>query len=260
LYNESLKAKSSKIITGKTDSIYLQLSEQRWSGELANELKKMFRGRYYLGESANISAFRKSFSEQGIIHIAAHTLFNDDDAMNSRIVFAKEIAGDTLKQDAYLYAYDLVGTNAKASLVVLASCRTGFGTFRRCDGISGISMGFSYAGCPSLIFTLWEVDEKATNQLLLSFYNALQKGVSIDRSLQQAQLNYLETANEIGADPYYWAGLLASGDCRPFTFQAERRFLPKTLILGSAILFIAISFSIFIIFRRRQGTKSKRFV
>ena len=95
---------------------------------------------------------------------------------------------------------------------------------------------------------------------MLNFYTALQKGISIDRALQHAQLTYLEAANEIGADPYYWAGLLASGDCRPFTFESERRALPKTLVLGSAVLFIAISFSIFVIFRRRQGTKSKRFV
>jgi CHAT domain-containing protein len=57
-----------------------------------------------------------------------------------------------------------------------------------------ISLAYSmnYAGCPSVIMSLWKIDEKTNTEITTAFYKYLAKGNDISSSLRAAKLDYLE--------------------------------------------------------------------
>lgn len=61
----------------------------------------------------------------------------------------------------------------------------------------------------------WQVDDKATSSLMAYFYEELAKGISKDEALQQAKLRYLESANPITANPFFWGSAVTIGDAKP---------------------------------------------
>jgi len=64
-------------------------------------------------------------------------------------------------------------------------------------------------GAPACVATRWQVDDKATAQLVRGFYENLIKGMSKAKALQQAQLNLLK--HKTYHRPYYWAGAMLMG-------------------------------------------------
>ena len=62
-----------------------------------------------------------------------------------------------------------------ANLVVLSACETGLSKIYGGDDLVGLSRGFIYAGTPSLLATLWEVDDQSTAILMKKFYENWQK-------------------------------------------------------------------------------------
>jgi CHAT domain-containing protein len=170
--------------------------------------------------------------------------------MNSKIVFSKEIVGDSVTNEGYLYAYDLYNLHINASMVVLGSCQTGIGNFKRCDGITSIAHGFSYAGCPSIVYSLWEIDERESSSLMKLFYMQLMTGLPKDEALNNAKRMYLKASDETTANPYYWAGFIFSGDNTAFNFKNKNEYL-FYLIPGILLFLIAILY--FFLFRRYQS-------
>jgi hypothetical protein len=71
-----------------------------------------------------------------------------------------------------------------------------------------LSRAFFFAGTPTVIATLWNVDDAATGLLMERFYTHLQAGVGKAEALRQAQLEVLGNY----PDPYYWAAFVMSGD------------------------------------------------
>jgi CHAT domain-containing protein len=53
--------------------------------------------------------------------------------------------------------------NLKADLVVLSACETGLGKISSGDEIIGLTRAFIYAGTPSVITTLWKVNDRASS-------------------------------------------------------------------------------------------------
>lgn len=77
-----------------------------------------------------------------------------------------------------------------ASLVVLSACDTGLGKLSSGDELVGLTRAFIYAGTPSVVASLWNVEDSSTAALMASFYKNL-KTMSKVESLRQAQLNLI---------------------------------------------------------------------
>ena len=80
-----------------------------------------------------------------------------------------------------------------------------------------LARAFSYAGCPSIVMSHWSVDDESTAQLMEMFYKHLSEGQTKDKDLQQAKLDYLQTASPNKMHPRYWASFVVLGDTSPVT-------------------------------------------
>ena len=102
-----------------------------------------------------------------------------------------------------MYGFNLSGTK----LVFLSACKSGLGAQSRGDDIIGLKRAFIYAGTPSVIGTLWNVDDMITYEFTQSFYTALHSGESKAKALQQAQ----KETHMKHPHPYDWAGFVLTG-------------------------------------------------
>ena len=140
-------------------------------------------------------------SKYSIIHLAVHGIFDLDKPLNSALLLAADRNNDGL-----LRASDLYNLSLSAELVTLSACETALGKVATGDDVVGFTRGFLYAGARSLISSLWQVDDEATRDLMVNFYNNLSK-MSKDEALRQAQLRIKKQYPH----PYYWAAFLLTG-------------------------------------------------
>ena len=109
--------------------------------------------------------------------------------------------------DGPLNFYDVFDLTLDAELVTLSACNTGVNRLAPGDELSGLMRGFLYAGAPSLVVSLWAVNDRSTCELMQTFYRHLQDGNSKRSSLRLAQLESLERYGH----PYYWAPFILMG-------------------------------------------------
>lgn len=174
------------------------------------ETFKKFRKKLLLDHDANINKFRTSLDGYGIIHLATHSTAYDSLLEQPAIELF----------DGKLYLSDLYTLNTGAHLAVLSSCETASGKINPGEGVSSLARGFAYAGIPSLITSLWKVNDRATSDIMYHFYHFIDRGLSKDDALQRAKLQYLKTCNETKASPYYWASFIQIGNVQPIRIRA----------------------------------------
>jgi CHAT domain-containing protein len=93
---------------------------------------------------------------------------------------------------------------------VLSACKTAAGDDRAALGLAGVAV---QAGAKSALASLWYISDKATADLMKSFYqNSKSAGASKAQSLRQAQLALLQSSEH--RHPSYWAPYLLIGNWR----------------------------------------------
>ena len=96
---------------------------------------------------------------------------------------------------------------AKTQLVVLAACST---AKARDNGIwdsDSLVHAFLEAGVPQIIASHWNVDASTTSRTMVSFYQHVSAGDTVDRAMFKAKKEILA----ILPHPYYWAGFNLTG-------------------------------------------------
>lgn len=81
--------------------------------------------------------------------------------------------------------------NLKANLVVLSGCETGLGKLSTGDELVGLTRAFIYAGTPSVVASLWKVDDASAAHLMTSFYKNLRTKTKVE-SLRRSQLEMIQ--------------------------------------------------------------------
>ena len=208
-----------------------------------------YSGTFYFGAEASEQRFKQEAANYGVIHLAMHGQANHKDPLYSRLEYTS--TSDSTEDDV-LYAYELYNLSLNAELVVLSACETGTGAYVRGEGVMSLARAFRYAGVPSAVMSLWKIEDKATAELMNHFYEKLSKGITKDEALQQAKQQYLEEASRLHAHPFYWAGLVSTGDHRAL---GRRRHGKIYWLLGSAALLIFI-YVMIRYERRRSGAPS----
>jgi CHAT domain-containing protein/Flp pilus assembly protein TadD len=117
------------------------------------------------------------------------------------------------RQDGFLRLNDIYNLRLDADLVVLSACRTALGKEIRGEGLIGLTRGFMYAGASRVLASLWSVEDRATAELMGSFYRGmLREGLSPAAALRKAQLEMAKDPHR--KSPYYWAGFSLQGEWR----------------------------------------------
>lgn len=221
LLNISLMAQSSAIEdTVALDSLRGSLIPLNWAEKEVVGISEMMNGETYCHGRATEKIFKAKAPSAGILHIATHAVVNDGNPMFSKLVFA---ADSNSNEDGYLNTYELYDMKLNASMVVLSACNTGYGKLVRGEGIMSLARGFMYAGCPSIVMSLWSVDDQSTSLLMRHFYKGLVNGQSKDEALRQAKLDFLKNADEVKSNPFYWSGMIFIGDISPIVMKQKAK-------------------------------------
>lgn len=218
-----------------------------WAVDEAKSLIRSFRGVALTGNKASESNFKEKASEYQVLHMAMHTLIDNENPLFSKLVFSQ--VQDTL-QDGYLNTYELFNLELNADLAVLSACQTGDGRLQRGEGIMSMARGFFYAGVPSILMTLWEVDDHSSSELVTLFYKHLATGSDKNIALQAAKLEYLDAADRLKAHPHYWAGFVSIGNTEPVILRSA--FSTWLLIIP---LLILLALAVYLSSRKRRNRK-----
>ena len=201
-------------------------------------IKETVPSRVFINEKATEANFKKYASDYNVLHLAMHTMMRDDDPLYSMLAFTNVDNTDET-EDNRLYAYEIYNMKLNAQMAVLSSCNSGFGKMLKGEGMMSLARGFMYAGCPSIIMTLWQVADKSSSELMTSFYKYLKRGKSKQEAMRLAKLDYLETADDLTSNPYFWSAFVVLGDNSPIYRKSGVAYwmIIVTLFLGM-VLFI----------------------
>jgi CHAT domain-containing protein/Tfp pilus assembly protein PilF len=189
-----------------------------------------------IGKEATEENLKANAEEYGILHLATHFLINDGQPLYSKIVLTQD---DKAKEDGYLQTYEVFNMNLNADLVVLSACNTGLGRIRRGEGVIGISRAFLYAGVPSMMASLWSVDDQSTSIIMKNFYEHLQAGSNKRQALRLAKIDYLTSSEGVKKDPFYWAPFVLIGDWSSVNLPSRSPVsLGMIMILALALLIV----------------------
>ncbi|MCK9617332.1 MAG: tetratricopeptide repeat protein [Lentimicrobiaceae bacterium] len=175
-------------------------------------VKDIVGGKIFTGKDATEANFKKKAGKYSILHLAMHTQINDENPIYSRLIFSP--SPDSLNE-GLLYAYELFNMKLNAQLAMLSACNTGSGKLSKGEGIMSMARGFIYAGVPSIILTLWSVNDASSADLVKSFYQYLSKGLNKDQALQLAKKDYLLHTDPLKSHPFFWAAYVEIGDTNP---------------------------------------------
>lgn len=173
----------------------------------AKAVAQQYKATPLLDKQATKASFLKNANKYDLIHVAAHGHYDVVNPLASSIELA---ATGTITGS--LPVSEVFGLSlSNANLVVLSACKTDLGAQSMGDEITGLTRAFLYAGTPSIITTLWSIEDKASGTLMISFYQHLRtEKSSVAAALRAAQL---EVLNKDGwHDPYYWAAFTLNGD------------------------------------------------
>jgi CHAT domain-containing protein len=199
----------------------------------------------FVGKNAQESEFKKNANNFDILHLAMHTIINDSLPMLSKLVFSNpEISSS---DDGYLNAYEVYNMKLNARLAVLSACETGSGKLQGGEGVMSMARGFIYAGCPSVVMTLWQVEDKSGVKIMSDFYRYLSKGKRKDVALRMAKLNHLENSDPLTAHPHFWLGYVSIGNADAL-YTSKDVYFVAFLFIALLLLFADYHF-------RRKRTK-----
>jgi CHAT domain-containing protein len=197
-------------------------------------------GKLFINNAARESVFKAEAAKYDIIHLAMHTILNDQDPMHSKMLFYQE--KDSV-EDGNLNTYEVYGVPLKAKMVILSSCNTGTGVLHSGEGILSLARGFVYSGSQSVVMSMWEIEDRSGAEIVKSYYKFLKKGATKSNALRKARISYLKKADMLRSHPYFWSALVIYGNNDPLYYSTKLGF-----IIGSAVLLI---FVILILYYRK---------
>jgi CHAT domain-containing protein len=210
---------------------------------------KLMNGGYFTGSAATEARFKKHAPEAGVLHLAMHAAVNNRQPDYSSMVFATD---QTQGEDGNLFTFELSNLNLNADLAVLSACNTGAGKWEQGEGVMSLARAFQYAGCRSIMMSLWEANDAVTRDLTVHFFQELVHGAGKNEALRTAALQHLyETTNETYCHPHYWANFVLIGPASALSFHKDNKSVWAVWCAGIAIsalvlgmlLYLGISFS-----------------
>jgi len=204
-------------------------------------------GKHFTDSEATKQQFLTNINQYPVVHLATHAIADTGNSAASFIAFYPHTH---IPADDGLYLEELYSLNMDAtSLIIISACETGNGQLASSEGVLSLTRGFAYAGCASIVNSLWKADDEATAIILHQFHQYLQKGYTKSKALQQAKLDYIHS-NALHKTPDYWAHLILIGNTQPVITSHSSYWLWLLVISAVAAAGVIIA----IIKKRKKST------
>ena len=170
----------------------------------------------YIGNAATLDQFKAQASRFPFLHLATHGCFQPEGCCLANSPTCRKPDRLDLQPNTILFANNEVLNIADAALLglqntrllTLSACQTALQANSNGEEISGIAYVFERAGANAVMASLWSVDDSATQELMVAFYQNINKGMSKAEALRQAKLS------QISRHPFYWSPFILIGDGR----------------------------------------------
>jgi len=176
----------------------------------------------------------KRYRKTDVFHYSGHSVMERDNNFTSLPL------GES---GEYVYAYEIDAVDTDAAMVVLSACETASGATVEGEGVFSLTRNFVNSGARSVISTLWPVDDESTSIILSSFYDHLANGLSKGVALSKAKEDFLSSCPDYQKHPYFWSGIILTGDNSPLLFSKKNNWLYLLTISLLVLFFIGFGAS-----------------
>ncbi|MEX0820680.1 MAG: CHAT domain-containing protein [Rhodothermales bacterium] len=157
-----------------------------------------------IGADASQSMFESVASQYDVVHFATHARFENRAPWRSHLEL----------HDGNLTVSEIGRLSLDAYLVTLSACETALSSgvvsdVPDGDEWVGFNQAFLAAGTPSVLASLWRIDDASSGALMMEFYDHLTTRDKAE-SLAAAQRSALSEAAT--SHPFYWAAFTIVGD------------------------------------------------
>ncbi|MEO1628323.1 MAG: CHAT domain-containing tetratricopeptide repeat protein, partial [Bacteroidota bacterium] len=209
----------------------IEFAQRKLNNLLASEQEiqtahNFFGGTLQQGAQASKAAYLREVANYKIVHLATHASADSNSAYPWISFY-----------DSLLYLPEIYTTQLNSDLVILSGCETSRGAFKRGEGILSIARGYAFANCPSMLSTIWKVDDHATSQLVAAYCQGIFGGKDKDIAIHEAKMGYLDTCKIDKTYPYYWAGIVQTGAIHPL-YPAQNNTNFVYYLLAALAIFI----------------------
>ncbi len=167
----------------------------------------------------------KLLQSPSVVHLATHGFFVQFPSEEEQVVLTenKEIENNPLlrsglilsdvanpagSEDGLLTAYEVKNLNFdNTDLVVLSACETGSGEIKNGEGVYGLQRSFLLSGASTILMSLWKVDDQATQELMVLFYQKLIAQTNKVEALHDAQTELMKKY----PNPFFWGSFVLIG-------------------------------------------------
>ncbi len=214
-------------IASKRDCADEVLGDLVYGRENLEVINTIMQGNLHFNQEATLQNFKEIANQYNVLHLCTHACAAGD-FQDTRIYFSDEA----------LLGFELYNLPLNAQLAVLSACETGVGEIKKGEGVMSLARAFMYAGCPSVVMSLWSVDDKSTSELMQLFYKNLKEGQSKSAALHQAKLAYLEGKGIEASHPFYWSGFVQIGNTE--VIYGNEWWSSRNLIIVGGILIVIL--------------------
>jgi tetratricopeptide (TPR) repeat protein len=152
-----------------------------------------------------------------VFHVAAHAEVDGERPWRSGLRLSRHDPA----RGSLLTAARIANVRAGARLATLAGCATAGGRVVPGVGVEGLASAFLRAGVPTVVATLWPVDDRVSAMLVERFYAELAAGHEAGLALTRVR-RAIASSSRTRA-PFYWAGFVLIGDgSRTLPLQPRR--------------------------------------
>ncbi len=199
----------------------------------AKVIEQTLNAKLCMKEQATKTYFKTHAKEYDIIHLSTHAHGGN---------FEKPARIDFF--DGSLYLNDLYSLDLNTHLVVLSACETGVGKLYKGEGPMSLARGFQYAGAHNVLFSLWQINDLSTAQVMGYFYKNFSESESAVVANSSSKLEYLNdpAISNTKKSPYYWSSFLFYGTFNPVKNSYILFYVLTSILAIGVVLFLTIKY------------------
>jgi CHAT domain-containing protein len=168
--------------------------------------------------AATEAAVRQHIGASRFIHIAAHGCVDyQNDNLFGALVFTPGAEVNNSQNDGLLQLREIYALNfSTCELAVLSACQTYVGPQRPLEAGTSMARAFLEQGAKRVVCSQWSTDDRATTELMKSFFDAIQAARSAGEEIDyaaalQVAKRAIRQNPERASSPKYWAPFVLVG-------------------------------------------------